>query len=135
VDRRWQAIQWLMWQIGGVGPSLGQHMHFTHYTPNASQYANERYAKEARRLYGVLDSRLADHEYLAGEYSIADIATWPWTARFDRQQIDLGQYPNVRRWYLAIARRPAVQRGWRVPDNDQAIPIPCEEVIPTKTLT
>ncbi len=121
-DRRWQVIEWLMWQMGGVGPMLGQHLHFTHYQPDASVYARERYADEARRLYGVLNSRLAGREYIVDEYSIADIAVWPWIARFPWQKIDLGDYPHVRRWYQAIAERPAVQRGWRVPENDQVIP-------------
>ena len=123
-DGRWRTIEWLMWQVGGIGPFLGQHLHFTHYNAEASDYAQERYAAEARRLYGVLDVRLADHEYLADDYSIADIATWPWIARHNWQRIELSEYPNVRRWYLSIAGRPAVQRGWRVPDNDQVIPMP-----------
>ena len=121
-DRRWRTVEWLMWQMGGVGPMLGQHLHFTHYQPDASVYAQGRYADEASRLYGVLDRRLADHEYVADEYSIADIAIWPWIARFPWQRIELGDYPHVRRWYQTIAERPAVQRGWRVPENDQVIP-------------
>jgi GST-like protein len=123
-DQRWRTIEWLMWQMGGIGPFLGQHLHFTHYKPDASDYGKERYANEARRLYGVLDQRLADREYLADDYSIADIATWPWIARHNWQRIDLNEYPHVRRWYVAIAERPAVQRGWRVPENDQEIPMP-----------
>ena len=125
--QRWRAIEWLMWQMGGVGPMLGQHLHFTHYNPEASEYARERYASEALRLYTVLNERLARREYVAGEYSIADIAIWPWVARFPWQRIDLGVYPNVRRWYESIAARPAVQRGWRVPQNEQAIPLPGEQ--------
>ncbi len=101
---------------------LGQHLHFTHYQPNASTYAQGRYADEARRLYGVLNRQLADREYVADEYSIADIAIWPWIARFPWQRIELGDHPHVRRWYRAIAERPAVQRGWRIPENDQIIP-------------
>jgi len=123
-DQRWRTIEWLMWQMGGIGPFLGQHLHFTHYKPDVSDYGKERYANEARRLYGVLDQRLVDHEYLADDYSIADIATWPWIARHNWQRIDLNEYPHVRRWYVAIAERPAVQRGWRVPENDQEIPMP-----------
>ena len=125
--QRWRAIEWLMWQMGGVGPMLGQHLHFTHYNPEASDYARERYASEARRLYAVLNDRLAQREYVADEYSIADIAIWPWVARFPWQRIDLGVYPNVRRWYESIAARPAVQRGWRVPANEQDIPLPGEQ--------
>ena len=123
-ERRWRAIEWLMWQMGGVGPMLGQHLHFSHYNPDASEYARNRYATEARRLYAVLDHRLADHEYLADEYSVADVATWPWIARYPWQGIDLNVFPNVGRWYENIAARPAVQRGWRVPENDDPIPLP-----------
>lgn len=123
-NRRWRTIEWLMWQMGGIGPFLGQHLHFTYYKPDASAYAKERYAAEARRLYEVLDHQLADHEYLADDYSIADIATWPWIARHNWQAINLSEYPNVRRWYVSIAERPAVQRGWRIPENEQVIPMP-----------
>ncbi len=123
-ERRWRAIEWLMWQMGGVGPMLGQHLHFSHYNPDASEYARNRYATEAQRLYAVLNHRLADHEYLADEYSVADVATWPWIARYPWQGIDLTVFPNVRRWYEKITVRPAVQRGWRVPKNDDPIPLP-----------
>ncbi len=123
-ERRWRAIEWLMWQMGGVGPMLGQHLHFSHYNPDASEYARHRYATEARRLYDVLDHRLAGHEYLADEYSVADVATWPWIARHPWQGIDLEEFPNVCRWYEDIAARPAVRRGWRVPENDDPIPLP-----------
>ena len=120
----WQTIQWLMWQMGGVGPMLGQVHHFTKYNPGKAPYAQDRYLTEGKRLYGVLDRQLAETEYLAGGYSIADIATWPWIARFDWQTIDLNDYPNVKRWYLAIADRPAVQRGFDVPKKVQSIPMP-----------
>ncbi|MEO1223161.1 MAG: glutathione S-transferase N-terminal domain-containing protein [Pseudomonadota bacterium] len=120
----WQTIQWLMWQMGGVGPMLGQVHHFTKYNPGKSPYAQDRYLTEGKRLYGVLDKQLAETEYLAGGYSIADIATWPWIARFDWQTINLNDYPNVKRWYLAIADRPAVKRGFDVPKNVQEIPMP-----------
>ena len=120
----WQTIQWLMWQMGGVGPMLGQVHHFTKYNPGKAPYAQDRYLTEGKRLYGVLDKQLAETEYLAGGYSIADIATWPWIARFDWQTIDLNDYPNVKRWYLAIADRPAVQRGFDVPKKVQSIPMP-----------
>ncbi len=120
----WQTIQWLMWQMGGVGPMLGQVHHFTKYNPGKAPYAEDRYLTEGKRLYGVLDKQLAGTEYLAGDYSIADIATWPWIARFDWQTIDLNDYPNVKRWYLAIADRPAVKRGFDVPKKVQDIPMP-----------
>ena len=118
---RLKTLEWLMWQMGGVGPMFGQVHHFVKYNPGKAPYAEDRYLNEARRLYGVLDKRLGEVEYMAGDYSIADMATWPWTARFDWQTIDLNEYPNVKRWYLAIAERPAVQRGWDVPKKVQEI--------------
>lgn len=124
VEGRWRTIEWLMWEMGGAGPMLSQHIHFTHYNPDASTYARERYAAEALRLYGVLESRLDSRDYVVGDYSIADIAIWPWVAGFPMHQIDFETFPNVRRWYQAIANRRAVQRGWRIPSNDRAIPFP-----------
>ncbi len=121
---RWRAIEWLMWQMGGPGPMLGQVHHFVKFNPGKSAYAERRYLEEAERLYQVLDERLAEHEYLADEYSIADIATWPWISRFEWQRIDLNEYPSVKRWYLAIAARPAVQRGFHVPKKVQEVPMP-----------
>jgi len=122
---RWETNQWLMWQMGGIGPMLGQVHHYTKYNPDVAPYAEERYLTEGKRLYRVFDERLADNEYLNGiDYSIADMATWPWIARHDWQTIDLNDYPNVARWYTAIANRPAVQKGWDVPPSDQKIPMP-----------
>ena len=121
---RWAAIEWLMWQMGGVGPMLGQVHHFVKYNPGKSEYSEERYSKEARRLYGVLDRRLEGREFIAGEYSITDMATFPWIARHDWQQIDLNEFPNVRDWYVRIAERPAVQRGYQVPKYVTDIPMP-----------
>ncbi|WP_132806353.1 glutathione S-transferase family protein [Tepidamorphus gemmatus] len=122
--RYWQAVEWLMWQMGGFGPMLGQAHHFLHFNRGKAPYAEERYGKEAQRLYGVLDRRLADRDYLAGEYSIADIATWPWASRFEWQGIDLTRFPNVRAWYERIASRPAVQKGYDVPARGNRIPMP-----------
>ncbi len=122
--QRWRVLEWLNWQMGGIGPFLGQVHHFTKYNPGKAPYAEERYLKEGNRLYGVLDRRLKDHEYVAGEYSIADIAIFPWIARFEWQTIDLNKYPHVKRWYLAIAGRPAVQRGYQVPKDVGPIPMP-----------
>jgi GSH-dependent disulfide-bond oxidoreductase len=122
--RRYRAIEWLMWQMGGIGPMLGQVHHFVKYTQGKAPYAEERYLKEAHRLYGVLDRRLADREFVADEYSIADIAIWPWISRYEWQTIDLDRYPNVKRWYVAIARRPAVERGYHVPKKMNEIPMP-----------
>ena len=109
---RLKALQWLMFQMGGVGPMFGQYNHFAAYAPERIPYAVERYGNEVRRLHGVLEKRLAESEWLAGSgYSIADIATFPWIRNPDRRGIDLSDYPSVLRWHDAIAARPAVQRG------------------------
>ena len=123
-DGRWEVIEWLMWQMGGVGPMLGQVHHFLKYNAGKAQYAEERFSKEARRLYGVLDKRLQGRDFIAGDYSIADIATWPWISRFEWQEIDLNDFPRVRDWYLRIAERPAVQRGYDQPKKVADIPLP-----------
>jgi GSH-dependent disulfide-bond oxidoreductase len=123
-DQRYRVIEWLMWQMGGAGPMLGQVHHFVKFNPGVAPYAEERYSKEAKRLYGVLDRRLEGRDFVADDYSIADIAIWPWMARFDWQGIDLDQFPNVKRWYLRIAERPAVQRGYHVPKKAHDIPMP-----------
>jgi GSH-dependent disulfide-bond oxidoreductase len=113
--RRSEALQWLMFQMGGVGPMFGQAHHFRKFAPEPVPYAIERYTKEAQRLYGVLDRRLAEAPYLAGDYSIADMATYPWVARHEWQGVSLDEHPNVKRWFEAIGARPAVQRGMAVP--------------------
>jgi len=112
---RYRALEWLMWQMGGFGPMLGQAHHFRRFAPEQVPYAIERYTNETRRLYGVLDRRLGEVEYLAGDYSIADIATFPWAARHEWQGVDLAEFANVKRWFDAIAARPAVERGMAVP--------------------
>ena len=110
------ANQWLMWQMGGFGPMLGQAHHFRRFAKEQVPYAIERYTNETRRLYGVLDRRLGEADYLAGEdYSVADIATYPWAARHEWHGMDLADFPNVKRWYDAIGARPAVERGMAVP--------------------
>jgi GST-like protein len=111
---RYVALQWLMFQVGHIGPMLGQAHHFRQYAPERIEYAVDRYTREASRLYGVMDRRLADCACFAGEYSIADIAIYPWTRSHENQGVDLAQFPNVRRWYEAISARPAVQRGLQV---------------------
>ena len=121
---RYATIEWLMLQMGGVGPMLGQAHHFLHFNPGKAPYAEERYAVESKRLYKVLDTRLADHEYLSDDYSIADMATWPWISRYEWQGIDWADYPHLKRWYRMIAQRPAVQRGYDVPLYVNPIPIP-----------
>jgi GST-like protein len=123
-EKHYRVIEWLMWQMGGPGPMFGQVHHFVKYNKGKAPYAEERYLKEAHRLYGVLDGRLAEHEYVADDYSIADMAIWPWVSRYEWQTVDLNQYPNVKRWYVAIANRPAVQRGYHVPKKVQEIPMP-----------
>ena len=124
-DEYYRTIEWLMWQMGGVGPMFGQVHHFVKYNKGKSEYSEQRYSKEAKRLYGVMDKILEQNQYIAGiSYSIADISIWPWTARFDWQEIDLNEFPNVTRWYKEMADRSAVQKGWLVPQNDQVIPIP-----------
>jgi GSH-dependent disulfide-bond oxidoreductase len=124
LEPRYRVIEWLMWQMGGIGPMLGQVHHFVRFNQGKAPYAEDRYLKEAHRLYGVLDRRLANHEYVADAYSIADIAIWPWISRFEWQTIDLGAYPHVKRWYLAIAARPAVQKGYHVPKKIHDVPMP-----------
>jgi GST-like protein len=121
---RYRVIEWLMWQMGGIGPMLGQAHHFLKFNEGKAPYAEERYGAEAKRLYKVLDTRLKDHAFMAGDYSIADIATWPWIARFEWQRIDMNEYPNVKRWYLEIAKRPAVIKGYAVPKDMGPIPMP-----------
>ena len=112
--RRYLVIQWLMFQMGGIGPLFGQTHHFRNYAPEQIDYAIGRYTNEAGRLYGVMDRRLGEFEYLAGEYSIADIATFPWALNPSRKGHDANNYPNVKRWLQAIEARPAVQRGLEI---------------------
>jgi GSH-dependent disulfide-bond oxidoreductase len=112
----YHVFQWLMFQMGGVGPMFGQTHHFLRAAKEQVPYAIERYKKETDRLYGVMDSQLAKSEYLAGNfYSIADIATYPWVARYEWHKTDLNEFPNVKRWFDEIGKRPAVQRGMVVP--------------------
>jgi GST-like protein len=124
----WRMVEWLMWQMGGLGPMLGQVHHFVKYNPGKSAYAEDRYSTEARRLYRVLNDRLAGRDYIAGEgrgiYTIADMACWPWVSRFEWQDIDLHAYPHVRDWYVRIADRPAVQRGYSIPKFTTEVPMP-----------
>lgn len=112
---RYRTLEWLMFQMGHVGPMLGQAHHFRGYAPERLDYAVERYTNEAHRLYGVIDGRLGESAYLAGdEYTIADIAVFPWLRSHERQGVDLADYPNVKRWFDGIAARPAVRRGVQV---------------------
>jgi GST-like protein len=109
---RARTLQWLFWQMGGLGPMLGQNHHFVQYAPEKIPYAIDRYVKETNRLYGVLDRRLAESEFMAGEYSIADMASYPWIVPWERQGQNLDDFPHLKRWFNAIAARPAVQRAY-----------------------
>lgn len=124
----WRMMEWLMWQMGGLVPMLGRTHHFVKYNKGKSEYSEQRYSKEARRLYGVLNRRLEGREYIAGEgtgvYSIADMACWPWVSRFEWQEIDLNDFANVCDWYLRIATRPAVQAGYSIPKFTTEVPMP-----------
>lgn len=123
-DRQyWEEMQWLMFQMGHVGPMLGQTHHFVKFNPGKSPYAEERYKNENIRLYKVLNKRLKEREFICEDYSIVDIATWPWISRYEFQQMDLNDYPSLKAWYMRIASRPAVQRGYAVP-LDQPVPLP-----------
>jgi GST-like protein len=112
---RMEALEWLMFQMGGVGPMFGQAHHFLRQAPEQIAYAQERYVKEVRRLYAVMDRRLGEADYLAGAYSIADVATYPWVSRHTWHKVELTEFPHVERWYKAISARPAVERGMNVP--------------------
>ena len=127
-DEYWRMVEWLMWQMGGLGPMLGQAHHFIKYNKGKSEYAEQRYGAEAARLYRVLDRRVEGRSFIAGEnggtYSIADMACWPWVSRFEWQEVNLTEYPNVKDWYIKIAQRPAVQKGYSVPKFTTDIPMP-----------
>ncbi|GLQ06125.1 glutathione S-transferase family protein [Sneathiella chinensis] len=123
-EKKWPVIEWLMWQMSGAGPMLGQAHHFLKFHKGIAPYAEERYHNEAQRLYSVLDARLKGRDYVADDYSIADIAIWPWISRFEWQNINLTDFPNVRQWYCRIADRPAVQKGYHIPTHLNDIPLP-----------
>jgi GSH-dependent disulfide-bond oxidoreductase len=108
---KFQVLAWVYWQVGGLGPMAGQAHHFLRYAPQQIEYAMHRFRTEVARLYKVMDGQLGKHEYLAGEYSIADIAAWPWVVRHDWQGQDLNDFANVKRWFEAVGARPAVRRG------------------------
>ena len=109
---RTAVTEWLMWQMGGLGPMLGQNHHFVSYAPEQIPYAINRYVKETERLYGVLDKRLEGRTFIAGDYSIADMACYPWIVLYERQQQDLNEFPNLKRWFEAVAARPATVRAY-----------------------
>lgn len=120
----WRMMEWLMWQMGNFGPQLGQAHHFLKFNPGKSKYAELKYHTEAMRLYRVLNKRLENRDFVCDAFTIADIAIWGWASRFEYQRIDLNKYPNVCRWYVSLAERPAFQRGYTVPVDVGPIPLP-----------
>jgi len=112
---RYEVIQWLMFQMGGVGPMFGQAHNLLRYDPQQDSYGVERFKKEVARLYGVMNKRLGESQFFVGDYSIADVATYPWVVRYEMHRTKLEDFPNVKRWFDAISARPAVQRGMAVP--------------------
>ena len=110
-DRK-AVMEWLFWQVGGLGPMAGQNHHFVQYAPEKIPYAMDRYVRETNRLYGVMDRQLAEHEFLAGEYSIADMASYPWVVPHQSQQQDLNEFPNLKRWFEVMQARPAVVQAY-----------------------
>ena len=124
---RFEVLQWLFWQMGGLGPMAGQNHHFTQYAPEKLPYAIERYVAETSRLYAVLDKRLADREFVAGDYSIADMAAYPWIVPHQRQQQNIDDFPNLKRWFEAIRVRPAVMRAYEKGKAVSAKPVIDEE--------
>jgi GSH-dependent disulfide-bond oxidoreductase len=122
-----EVMQWLFWQMGGLGPMAGQNGHFNVYAPEKVPYAMERYTKETARLYGVLDRRLADREFIAGEYSIADMASYPWIVPYENHKQKLEDFPNVKRWFDAIKARPAVVKAYAAAGPSYAKPLTDDE--------
>ena len=121
---RLRIHEWLMWQMGTVGPMLGRAHFFLRYNPGKAPLADAWFSEEAKRIYSVLDNLLSEKPYMCGDYSIVDMATFPWIARHPWQKIDLNDYHHVRRWYREIAARPAVQKGYKVPDPRSEMPMP-----------
>lgn len=122
-----ETMQWLFWQVGGLGPMLGQNHHFTQYAPEKVPYAIDRYIKETGRLYGVLNKHLADREFVAGDYSIADMSIYPWIVPHEKQSIKLTDFPNVKAWFERIAARPAVVRAYHKGDAINTAPAMTDE--------
>ena len=119
----WQIMEWVIFQLSQVGPVLGQAHQFLYYHPNQSEFVEKKYIEYTKRIYQTLNERLKDNEYLGVEYSIADIATWPWIARFERHRINISDYPEVLNWYKLIRERPAVIKGYNVVGKKENIPI------------
>lgn len=121
-EARLEVLEWLMWQVGNFGPTLGHAHHFLAYHPGRAPFAEALFRRETLALYDRLEARLGGRDFVAGSYSIADVAIWPWVSRFARHEVDLARFPNVGRWYAAIAARPAVQAGYRVPHVTGEVP-------------
>ena len=122
-----EVLQWLFWQMGGLGPMAGQNHHFTQYAPEPIPYAIDRYVKETARLYAVLNKRLSDREYVAGEYSIADMACYPWVVPYERQRQKLEDFPHLKRWFESIRQRPATERAYAIAKEINPAPVVSEE--------
>jgi GST-like protein len=127
VRGRIEVMQWLFWQMGGLGPMAGQNHHFVQYAPERIPYAMERYVNETNRLYGVLNERLADRDFVAGDYSIADMAIYPWIVPYKKQKQSLEDFPHLKRWFAAIAARPAVERAYQLSREINAKPVVSEK--------
>ncbi len=123
VAERADVLQWLMWQMGGLGPIAGQGHHYLKFNPGVSDYTDARLKTEINRLYGVLNTQLKGRAFICGDYSIADMAIWPWVARYEWHQADLNAFPNVQKWYRTLRARDAVQRGYHVPSETAEIPL------------
>ncbi|MFB3090043.1 MAG: glutathione binding-like protein [Gammaproteobacteria bacterium] len=127
IKGRAEVLQWLFWQMGGLGPMAGQNFHFAHYAPEYLPYAINRYVDETARLFKVMDKQLADREYLAGEYSIADMASYPWVAMYKKLKQDLSDFPNLKRWYEQINARPATISAYEIGSSINTVPTVTEE--------
>ena len=127
IKGRAEVLQWLFWQMGGLGPMAGQNFHFAHYAPEKISYAINRYVDETARLFKVMDKQLADREYLAEEYSIADMASYPWVAMYKKLKQDLSDFPNLKRWYEQINARPATIRAYEIGSSINTVPTVTEE--------
>ncbi len=127
IKGRAETLQWLFWQMGGLGPMAGQNFHFAHYAPEHLPYAINRYVDETARLFKVMNKQLADREYLAGEYSIADMASYPWVAMYKKLKQDLNDFPNLKRWYEQIKARPAAISAYEIGSSINTIPTVTEE--------
>ncbi len=124
---RVDVLQWLFWQMSGLGPMLGQNLHFGQYAPEKIPYAIDRYVSETSRLFGVMDKRLADREFIAGDYSIADMASYPWVFKYPYLQLGLEEFPNLERWFKTMEQRPAIARAYEIGASINTIPTVTEE--------